>query len=128
VSEGKLADLKLDAGFIGKKISYSPGGFREPPDYDGIALAVVALQNILRIERGAIVDFQLVLAPASRGANPLGRKSRSAAWLIGFLEQQHPRALLGGHERRHQPAPAGADDNDIAIYVLHGISGEHPDV
>src|SRR5215831_16637996 len=113
MSEGKLTDLKLDAGFIGKKISYSPGGFREPPDYDDIALAVVALQNILRIDRGA---------------NPLGRKSRSAAWLIGFLEQQHPRALLGGHERRHQPAPAGADDNDIAIYVLHGTSGEHLDV
>jgi len=37
-----------------------------------------------------------------------------------------PRALLGRHERRHQPAVAGADDEDIAIYVLHGTSKEHP--
>jgi hypothetical protein len=37
-----------------------------------------------------------------------------------------PRALLGRHERRHQPAAAGADDDDIAIYVLHGTSKEHP--
>src|SRR5918994_3057181 len=122
VAERELADLKFQAGYIRQKISHTRGGFRQPAGYKCIALALVAPQNILGIKGRAVIDFQLALTPASRGADALGGKSRAAARLIRFLEQQHARAPLGCHERRYQPASAGADDDDVALYVLHGAS------
>ena len=119
MAESKLADFKLDAGFVREKVRDSPGIFGQSTGEDGIALAVVAPQNIFGIECCAIFDVQLTLPAASGGANALGRKRCSAAGLIRFLEQQHPRALLGCHQRRHEPASAGADDDDVGIYVLH---------
>jgi hypothetical protein len=122
VAEGKFAELKLDAGVVREKIRDSPGILRQSTGEEGIALAVVAPQNIFGIKGCAIFDVQLTLPAASGGANALGRKRCPAAGLIRFLEQQHPRALLGCHKRGHEPASAGADDDDVGIYVLHGAS------
>ena len=83
---------------VREKIRDSPGILRQLTGEDGIALAVVAPQNIFGIEGCAIFDVQLALPAAPGSPNALGRKRRPAPGLIRFLEQQHPCALLGCHQ------------------------------
>src|SRR5262249_45441938 len=69
---------------------------------------VVALQNILRIERGAIVDFQLVLAPASRSRIPLEEKAVSPPGLSVFSSNSTRVPFLAATSAAispHPPAP-----------------------
>src|SRR4026207_1465425 len=97
-------------------------------DYGGITLVIVPPQNILRIQLRAVIDPELALATASGGANALRGESRAASGLVGLFKQQNPRALPGRHQGRHPPAPAGADDHDIAhngVHVLHRTSTLH---
>ena len=79
-----------------------------------ITLVVVPAQDILGVEFRTVDDIQLALPAAAGGADAFGRKSGPASRFVRLLQQQHTRALFRRHQRGHETAPSGADDEDIA--------------